>query len=91
MPNPPRSFQGRFVVIPSAVMGLAGAVELPESALMTYRPKLAFRAVLPLPNRSYDTPTRGVMSFQFTDSFSSVVKSRVGASGPGPTWVAGYQ
>ena len=84
MKLPLASFQGRVVVTDSPVIGLAGAVAVPESALTTYRPTLAFTAVLPLPNRSYAAPNRGVMSFQFTDSFTSVVKSRVGASGPGP-------
>jgi hypothetical protein len=79
------SVQDRLVVTARAVMGLAGAVAAPESALMTYLPKLALRAVLPFPNRSYATPTRGVMSFQFTDSTRSVVKSLFGASVPGPT------
>ena len=51
---------------------------------------LNFTAVLPLPNRSYATPSRGVTSFQFgTPVTSPNVRLRVGTCGPGPIVWAG--
>src|SRR5437764_8093045 len=36
----------------------------------TYRPAVNFKAVLPLPNRSYATPSLGSMSFQLGASYT---------------------
>src|SRR5688572_7630044 len=80
MKLPFASFQFRFVVSASPVTGLAGAVDVPESAFTMYFPTLPFTAVLPLPNTSHAAPNRGVTSFQFTESLAAVVKLRKGAS-----------
>ncbi len=67
-PLPSRSRQARVSVVPTVTSGFALSVVLPAArpTPLTYRAKLALTAVLPLPNTSYDTPTRGLMSFQFS-------------------------
>src|ERR1700738_2290100 len=54
----------------------------------TYRLSVAFNAVLPSPNRSYETPRRGDRSFQPT---MSVTAGHVwaGTKGPGPLACSG--
>src|SRR3954463_11919291 len=50
-----------------------------------YLPMLALTAVLPLPNKSYAPPMRGVTFFQFGAlSTSGNTVLRFGTSGPGP-------
>src|SRR6185295_19620851 len=44
----------------------------------TPRARLAFKAVLPLPNTSYDTPARGLISFQFTTLAAGNDRFRLG-------------
>src|SRR5262249_39774821 len=61
---------------------MLSAVLIPSCA--TPRVALAFRAVLPLPNRSYDTPMRGFTSFQCTTSAPGKVKLRLGTYLVGP-------
>src|SRR5215510_10675065 len=58
------SFHGRVSVRPSEVIGLF-ATAVATCSPLTYFAKLAFTAVLPSPKRSYATPIRGEMSFQF--------------------------
>ena len=89
MKLPLASFQLRFVVSARPVTGLAGAVDVPESAFTMYLPMLPFRAVLPLPNTSHAAPNRGVRSFQFTESLAAVVKLRLGVNVEGPMACAG--
>jgi len=62
-----RDIDVRVSVVPTVTSGLAPSVlpRLSRPAPLTYRAKLALIAVLPVPNRSYATPTRGLRSFQF--------------------------
>src|SRR5215831_6721212 len=62
------SFQARVSLAIMVTSGLALSVVLNAArpTPLKYRAKLALTAVLPLPNRSYDTPTRGLRSFQFS-------------------------
>src|SRR5262245_29519773 len=61
---------------------MLSAVLIPSCA--TPRVALAFTAVLPLPNKSYDTPIRGFTSFQCTTSAPGKVKLRLGTYLVGP-------
>src|SRR5262249_5808715 len=54
----------RLTLFTDAVIGLF-ALMSSTAITSTYRPSDALSAVLPLPNRSYDTPSRGFRSFQF--------------------------
>ena len=63
MKSPLRSVQPRFVLGFDAASGLFASAVLRISSPM-YRPRLAFTAVLPVPNRSRITLPRGDQSFQ---------------------------
>src|SRR3954451_18813168 len=62
------SVQVRVVEIVPRISGLRSmSVFVAVNACM-YLPRFTFRAVLPLPKRSYAAPTRGVTSLQWTPS-----------------------
>src|SRR5262245_59445368 len=62
------SLQGRVAVLTDVRNGLTSFMMLTLCSSATYRPTVALTAVRPLPNRSYDAPIRGLMSFQFGTS-----------------------
>src|SRR5947208_906606 len=65
-----RSDHERRSLTPTVVSGLLLSVMLapssPRPTPLTYRATLALIAVRPLPNTSYDTPTRGLRSLWFS-------------------------
>src|SRR5215510_6868324 len=63
----PLSVHVRVSVRPTVVCGLFAAAVAAASPL-TYRAAANLTAVLPVPNRSYETPRRGLRSFQFWTS-----------------------
>src|SRR5436309_10771103 len=77
------SFTFRAVFVARATAGWSlSALLIPSCS--TPRAALAFKAVLPLPNRSYDTPKRGLISFQRTTSAPGKDRVRAGAYFVGP-------
>src|SRR5438128_827297 len=73
----------RLALLTAETIGLIKSL-YPVVTACTYRPTLAFTAVLPVPNRSKATPTRGLMSFQFG------VSSIAGKERDATRGVAGY-
>src|SRR5688572_9645517 len=73
-----------MVLVMLVEMKLAGAwlVAVCAPSCATPRVALNFTAVLPVPKRSYDAPTRGLRSFQFTtlSSPGSTVTGRLGVN-----------
>src|SRR5579859_4957827 len=61
------SFHVRNALLTRVFNGLL-AVAVAVDSLATYRPQLARSTLLPLPDRSHATPTRGSMSFQLGTS-----------------------
>src|SRR5213594_2740109 len=75
----------RMTVLATRPLGLLTVAGAPR----TYRATFALSAVLPLPYRSYATPSRGDKSFHLIESVSRKVRSRVGTKYAGPRCSAG--
>ena len=58
------SFQPRVVFVAVRISGFISRSLLLAVIASRYFPMLNLTAVFPVPNRSYATPNRGVMSFQ---------------------------
>ena len=76
-----------FANTPNVWMGLL-ARGRPTPVVSLYRPRDALIAVRPLPNRSYETPSRGFRSFQLGMSCTAA-KSRAGTKLLASTCCAG--
>ena len=68
------SLQPRVAELTLFDKGLTGFVKA-KTKPVTYRLTVALSAVFPVPNRSYDTPRRGLMSFQL-GTFSMAANER---------------
>src|SRR5437762_555171 len=75
------SCHARMTLLTEADTGLARRVNVVRPAPTMKRPRFALTAVFPLPNRSYDMPSRGEISFQFGMS-DTPRKLRAGMKGP---------
>src|SRR6266446_5743289 len=75
-------FHARVTVVASVYAGLPLKSAGPVASVCRYLFAVALRAVLPLPNRSYEAPIRGTMSLALYQSAPGSVKLRVGMSGP---------
>src|SRR4029078_7378606 len=81
------SVQVRVVLIAVRMMGFISKSLLVAGMASMYLPRLTFNAVLPLPNRSYATPTRGVTSIHDAPSVDRAGESMILAQAafePGP-------
>src|SRR5207244_13043563 len=77
----------RVVLMAVRMIGFRSKSLLAAVTPWTYLPRLNLIAVLPLPNRSYATPMRGVMSCHFTccvDRDGYTISGCAKAVQPGP-------
>ena len=83
------SFHVRLTLFTDVLIGLF-ALGIVVAVISTYRPTDTFRAVCPLPNRSYDTPRRGFRSVHEGTSCTGP-KLRAGPNLPsGADWAGTY-
>ena len=84
-----RSFTVRAVVVMRLTAGFRASAVASDSCA-TPRATLALMAVLPSPKRSYETPARGLISFQFTTFAPGNDWFRVGRNLVGPAVYGSY-
>src|SRR5688572_6858439 len=83
------SFQLRLVAVTSVLTGLGAPPRPPVAPCpATYLLRLTLMAVLPVPNRSYEAPSFGVMSFHPRFDVSGNEMLRVGVRMAGPIVVS---